>query len=553
MRSARPVILMGVLLVLLVGYSARSLWEPYLYATQSDAGEAPLPGKNSVSGLKIARDSTGRWMATFEYFYTGEPSGAVLNIDQLREGASAGAPGAPVQLTGYAGRAERGAHRSAVEINRPSGMAAETTKSIAVHMRGRGMALLAASEQVAQRIDWPEYSAWILEREIAQGGPEAALNRAVGMIDTGSESSLNDAKHLLERLIAKDARYAPAYIELARVAMKSNWGPEGLHQAETLLASALQLQPESANAKILLGYVYAHQGRYKPAESLMSDAVKSGTNNLWVWSNWGELLAMQGKIEPAIQKYREGLARPRSDAPNDRARLDAYRHLLALLERRKEFAGMEELHKRRAEEFGPGSCYSAEYSRFVLQQRGDSTAAIALARDAVEGKCRDQPARTALGLAYYVAWANATDSQRGEALNQARVFLPAGPRVLYLLAGSERTVGAAKQLVAAGEAIDQKDNYKLNALAYALQDRDYASARRLLQLGSRTDTTITEGEFPVALTPVMSGDIEGVRVMQKSGVDYSKLRYQGRTAIDEARRTGNRRMLEALDPKANSL
>jgi hypothetical protein len=93
----------------------------------------------------------------------------------------------------------------------------------------------------------------------------------------------------------------------------------------------------------------------------------------------------------------------------------------------------------------------------------------------------------------------------------------------------------------------------LMTTADALQERDHAAARRLLQLGARVDTTITEGEFPVALTPVMSEDIEGVRMMQKFGVDYSKLRYQGRTAIDEAKRTGNRRMLEALDPKLNSL
>jgi ankyrin repeat protein len=107
--------------------------------------------------------------------------------------------------------------------------------------------------------------------------------------------------------------------------------------------------------------------------------------------------------------------------------------------------------------------------------------------------------------------------------------------------------------MAAGEAIDQKDNSKLNALAYALQNKDYAAARRLLQLGARTDTLITEGEFPVALLPVISEDIGGVGVMQKFGVDYSKLRYQGTTALDYAKRAGNRKLQEALDPKAHLL
>lgn len=36
-------------------------------------------------------------------------------------------------------------------------------------------------------------------------------------------------------------------------------------------------------------------------------------------------------------------------------------------------------------------------------------------------------------------------------------------------------------------------------------------------------------------------------------VRYSKVRYQGSTAIDYAKRNGDRRLLEALDPRARSL
>jgi Tfp pilus assembly protein PilF len=128
--------------------------------------------------------------------------------------------------------------------------------------------------------------------------------------------------------------------------MKSNWGPEGLHQAEKLLASALQIRPDSVNAKILLGYVYAHQGRHKQSEALFVDASQTDTKNLWLWSNWGEVLVMQGKLEPAIQKYREAVKRPREHDTYDRARLDAYAHLLPLLEQRKDLDGMEALLKQ---------------------------------------------------------------------------------------------------------------------------------------------------------------------------------------------------------------
>jgi cytochrome c-type biogenesis protein CcmH/NrfG len=48
--------------------------------------------------------------------------------------------------------------------------------------------------------------------------------------------------------------------------MKTNWGPEGLNQAEKYLMSALKIDAKHANTKVLLGYVYTHQKRYQEAE-----------------------------------------------------------------------------------------------------------------------------------------------------------------------------------------------------------------------------------------------------------------------------------------------
>lgn len=100
---------------------------------------------------------------------------------------------------------------------------------------------------------------------------------------------------------------------------------------------------------------------------------------------------------------------------------------------------------------------------------------------------------------------------------------PGGPRVLYQLAASERTVAAVQPLKATGEAIDPLDNRKFNALAYALERRDLEAARRLL------------------------------RLMRQFKVDDSKLRFQGSTAIDHAKRMGDRRLLEALGRETGAL
>jgi hypothetical protein len=57
------------------------------------------------------------------------------------------------------------------------------------------------------------------------------------------------------------------------------------------------------------------------------------------------------------------------------------------------------------------------------------------------------------------------------------------------------------------------DNF--DALAYALWDRDFDAVRRLLALGARPGNSRRRGAVPVALVPVVSGDVAGVRVMRK--------------------------------------
>jgi len=333
--------------------------------------------------------------------------------------------------------------------------------------------------------------------------------------------------------------------------MKSNWGPEGLHQAEGLLSSALQIQPDNANAKRLLGYVYAHQNRFSAAEAQFADAAKSPTSNPWLWTNWGEMLVMEGKTDQAIGKFRETIKRPITHDRDDRAHLDAYLQLLAVLNRRKDYDGMEVLYKQRMAEFG--ACYASEYAQFKLQVRGDPQNAIDLARAALNLSCNDTDLRRVLGLAQYVAWARATGPQRGAALNEARVYLPPGPMPLYLLATSENTFLAAKQLIASGEQIDQQDNDGQTALGYALQNHDVSASRRLLELGARPDHAVGLAGVPAALIPVMESDVDAVRLMQEHGVDYSKLHFHGETALDLAKQSGNTELLDTLTRKGRTL
>ena len=498
-------------------------------------GDVPMPVANSISNITVSPMTEGHWALYFDYTYTGQPPGATFRVEVP---AQAGTQPAHFEtaLTKI-GPPQPGTFHGNVEITSPG---EGRSGQVIVSMLDAGGKVLATAH-VDQVIQWPLHS-------------DNDFQRAVALIDYGTDESLPKARVILERLVSENPKLDQAYVELARVAMKTNWGPEGLHQAETLLDSALRIRPDSANAQILLGYVYTHQKRFKEAESLFVEAARSNPPNLWLWTNWGELYVAQGKADQAIAKYREAVTRPERDH-NRNARTMAYDSLLALLKQRKDYDGMEALFKQRNADIGPNACDDAVYAVFRLNVRGDPQGAIKLATGALNFTCDvDIPSRREiLGLANYVQWAQAKQNEGADALNQARVFLPIGPRAIYLLARSDKTVPAVKKLVGTGEAIDQKDNEQMTALAHALEEKDFGAAERLLGLGAHPDTPVGYALIPVALLPVMDDDVDGIRAMQRAGVDYSKLSFRGVTALDYAKQTGNDELLEALTRKAHTL
>lgn len=548
----RPAILMGLLLVLLGTYLYGGQLSYVFMTNRLAKPPMHLEGKNSISGLVVRREKS-TWIAEFDYFYTGDPQHAQPQVmaDTLESGFETQRV---LHVETILPPALLGAHH----VKTPIGYAGDSVTTTGVSVRLWSFSQTAAngtitSQRVEQVIHWPDPQTWMLDQHFAKSTPEQNLAQAVALIDSEGEPQLIAAKTILEKLLEENAQLDAAYVELARLALKSNWNAEGLHQAESLLGSALKLRPDSANAKILLGYVYANQRHFAQAQALFVDAAASNPRNLWLWENWGELLEMEGKADQAIAKYREAIDRPMTHDTYDRARQQAYRKLLKLLQERDDFDAVEALYKKRTADFGPGACYTADYARFMLQVRGDTQSAIDLARGALNQSCEDSGAREVLGLAQYVKWATTQGPESAEALNQARVFLPAGAKPLYLLSASEHTVPALRHLIADGEKIDEKDNDNFTALAHALQNHDFRAAKRLLALGASPTTPVGYGDVPLALMPVLEEDLQGIRFLRQNGVDYSKLRYRGLTALEVARRAGKSTVLEALGGGGSAL
>lgn len=402
------------------------------------------------------------------------------------------------------------------------------------------------SKSIKQTIRWPDKYIWDADQSIRKNGPSKSLNNAVQLIDEGTQETLADARLLLERLLLKDGKMVAAYIEMARVSMKTNWGVEGLLQARRYLDSALSIEPNNVNALILRGYVSAHQGHYKDAETDFANASKSNPRNLWLWSNWGEVLAMQGKTDDAIKMYLKGVDHPPTNDTYDRAREDAYAKLIRLYEDRRDLDAIERMHQGRVHDFDGVGCYVIPYALFKLQERDDPDAAIDLLKNFHQLECGNNSSKEALGIAYYVKWSQSSEPLRTEFINRARIYFPIGAKLFYRLSSSPSTLKAAKALIKSGEHIDQKDNNGMTALAYALERRAYDIVDRLVKTGASPTASVGDQAMPIALIPVFSNDLEGVRLLRKLGVNYASINFQGMSATNYARKIGNKKMIDAL-------
>jgi tetratricopeptide (TPR) repeat protein len=550
MSSKRPAILMAILLLLVATCLAwptlRDLYDSKIKEQALAAAKAKLPTVNGISNLAVKREADGRWVVSFDYAYTGEPMGALVSLSQVYT-----SPAHPKPTDGlfHVKAAVPGTHHYSATVVNPNADGMYTTEKVSAAMFLAQQPPLAKAS-VDQRIQWPDPVKTEVEQALAAGKADAIVQKAVAMIDTNEHHKLQAARKLLQTLVDQRPGTDAAYVELARVAMKTSWNPSGLRDAETLIGSALQIRPDSVNAKILLGYVYAHQGRHKPAEKLFAEAAVANPPNLWLWANWGEVLAMQGQTEAAVQKYREAIARPPSPGTYDNARWDAYWKLFALLKQRNDETGIGALLKQRAQEYPGSYCFSVDYARHLLLQRGEASEAQAVLRETPSPGCDESQKRSVEGLVRYVAWAGSGEPERAELLRQARAFQPVNSGLFYTLASSDKAMAIAKQLIAAGEKLGMQDEQQMDALAYALSNTDHSTARRLLRLGASPLAEVGPQKMPVALIPVINRDVEGIRLMQRSGVDFVKLRYQGATAVDHARKEGDVKLLQLLDPKS---
>lgn len=542
--SKRPLVLMTLLLALLGAYLAADRWSPDVEAWWELRKNPPLPGENKLANVQVTQKDDYTWNVSFDYYYTGKPLKAKLEFVVLERTVAEQKTAVRRPLRQIV--PERGQHTVKFEYQHPTGgMRPAWADSFSVEL-GAG-STPAVQVALAQKIDW-------LDRNAIAMRPENVVQRATSLIDNPFPENLQQAKEQLDALVLREPRYAPAYVQLARHSMKSRGisSPEAVRQAETMLQSALQIESGRSDAQVLLAQLYAHQRRFGEAEALLTEAGQKGNADLWHPFGWGELFQLQGREDEAIAKYREVLAHPPRRDRNDRARNASYDKLLEILDARNDAAGVEALLQQRVKDYPGDSCAETRYGAFMVHQRADADAAIASVR-MPDGGCENLRGKDVLGMAHYLRWTRVPEEARAEALRQGRVFLPSSARMFYLLAQSDTMLAVGQKLKAAGDNVSVLDNAQRDALSYALHARNHAVAQRLLRMGARTDTLVGPEQMPVWLVPVLVQDIEGVQLMRRAGVDYARVRFQGLSPAEIARRLDNAALARALDPKAGSL
>jgi len=544
MKEKRPAVLMFILLVLLAGYFLKPYVEAYFNPAHYQTNVPPLAGANEIKNIKITREASGEYSATVDYFYRGD--GRFAGVTLLAVNGSEDVMPGLVST----GELERGNHTIKISLQHPMSSQGEiVTRQIFARMRIDGRDL--AATRIDYVIEWPDMATYFKKIQLEKTTSADLYNAAVISIDQGSDDDLNDAKKNLETLLLRDPKYVLAYPELARIAMKSNWGPEGLKQAENFLKTGLQIDPNNANVKVLMGYVYVHQKRFSEAAEMFEGADKSGTKNLWLWANWGEMFDIQGKGNLAKEKYLIAINRPRGYDTYDRAMLMAYQNIFKILENEKKFDELNTLYYKRAEEFEKYSCFYADYGMFRLTHFGDYAEAVTSSKKAIDKGCGTDDARYVLGMAYYTAWHKLNGEEKAAALAQASIFLPPGPKMLYQLARYDETSKAIPELVKSGvSTLNSEDNEKYNALAYAVYADDTEAAQRLAKSGARFEDFVSQQKFPIGLVAFQKESVKMIKVMKSNGVNFSTLRYRGMSASDYAHKIGNKEIIDIVDSSA---
>ena len=346
---------------------------------------------------------------------------------------------------------------------------------------------------------------------------------AYSLLDTNNRTNVLRAKSLLDELISVNPEFTKAYLEIARFHMKSNW-PEGLNDAERSILIAKDIDPDMADVRVLLGYVYTHQGRYKEAEEEYKKAETLGTENLWLDTNWGQNFQKQGKYSEAIKHYLRVINSPIVSERNDRPKRWVLREsgIFAMLIEDKQYLLADELYGRSAELYRYSSCELQKQAMLRVGQLGDADGAISsYLRSKKLGCTKDSPA---LAIAYYVKWMKlkkgGEESLAKSTFRQAESASAGDDLLFFRLAEYDDTALIIPELISRGHDINYVNSTGATALLNGIKSRNHIAVENLIRNGADINKKSNNEFYLPIVYAVYLGDIDMVKLLVKNKANY---------------------------------
>jgi len=381
----------------------------------------------------------------------------------------------------------------------------------------------------------------------------------------GSGDLLAKAKSNLDRAIRANPKNVQARIEMARLHIKAghinyrNFQPGALKNAERELQGALKLEPNSADARVLLGHVYYLGYRSKEALKVLEQAEGSGTDNPWLYLNWTDALIdlnRWAEAESRLNKAQAQLAAMKN-APRGAVRTMHEKMAFVLVTQRK----LDEADKayQTLIAFDPGYAWArGNYAEFLLFSRGMPDAAIAEAEKAIDIMNYGM-AQLTLAAARYAKWAEVklqTPAQAAPYLERAKAtsthFSWIMPQAAKSVAAGPAIQNMVKELVALGVPLDTKDELGDTGLTLAADGGNLESVVLLVKYKANMEAADNSGQTALACA-TNKGHIEVVKALAARGANVNSRDQAGRTPLHVATFNGDKEMMRTLiSLKANA-
>jgi len=369
---------------------------------------------------------------------------------------------------------------------------------------------------------------------------------------SGDTRQLIVAKSTLVKAIRLEPAYPQAHVELARYYIKSghinyrNFQPGTLQAAEQSLNTALELDPNHANAYVLLGHLYMLMGKEKEARKALEKAETIGTDNPWLHMNWADVLEWEGKHDKKMAHYRLLIEQ---GTVNNNALAKAYRGLINYHNERKEYQISRKMHQDIID-LDPKNAWSrGSYGFDLLHIMGDADSSIEQYKSALS-LMNYGAGRFGLANAYLGKWAKLvetnTDSKVSDEFYTKAMRLYSDKSTIVVKSGEYlATHYIVKALIKYKNAsIDSKDEKGDTALTLAAYTGKVPEIYSLVKMGANMELGDGNGFTPLMLA-AYRGHLPAVKALIKSGADKNKINGKF-TATTIAKRYGRTSIVSYL-------